>query len=53
LGKGRRVLAGRCAPEGETVFHILGANKIEPARITAAAQVSPDGTLVYPAAIHP
>ena len=46
----RRIVADYLIAQGETVFHILGANKIEPAHITPAAQVSPDGTLAYPAA---
>jgi uncharacterized protein (DUF488 family) len=46
----RRIIADYLIAQGETVFHILGPNKIEPAHITEAAQVSTDGTLVYPAA---
>ncbi|HMI97627.1 MAG TPA: DUF488 domain-containing protein [Micropepsaceae bacterium] len=46
----RRIIADYLITQGEVVFHILGPNKIEPAHITPAAQISPDGTLVYPAA---
>ena len=46
----RRIIADYLIAQGETVFHILGPNKIEPAHITPAAQASPDGTLVYPPA---
>ncbi|HYK79933.1 MAG TPA: DUF488 domain-containing protein [Micropepsaceae bacterium] len=46
----RRIIADYLIAQGEAVFHILGPNKIEPAHITPAAQVSSDGTLVYPAA---
>jgi len=45
----RRIIADYLIAEGKSVFHILGPNKIEPARITPAAHISPDGTLVYPA----
>ena len=44
----RRIIADYLLASGETVFHILGANRIEPACITAAAQIQPDGTLIYP-----
>jgi hypothetical protein len=33
--------------EGETVIHILSADRIEPARMTQAARRRADGTLVY------
>src|SRR6266849_3203125 len=33
---------------GDTVFHILAAGKIEPAKLTPAARRTPEGTLVYP-----
>jgi hypothetical protein len=32
---------------GETVFHIVGAGRIEPARLTAGAVVQPHGTILY------
>ena len=35
--------------EGETVFHILGEDRLEPARMTASARPGPNGALVYPA----
>ena len=35
--------------EGETVFHILGTDRLEPARMTASARPGPNGTLIYPA----
>ena len=44
----RRIIADYLIAQGEVVFHILGPNKIEPAHITLAAQVLPEGTLVYP-----
>ena len=44
----RRIIADYLISQGETVFHILSPNKIEPAHITPAAQAGSDGTLVYP-----
>jgi uncharacterized protein (DUF488 family) len=44
----RRVIADYLINEGETVFHILGIDRIEPARMTAAARPAPAGNLVYP-----
>jgi uncharacterized protein (DUF488 family) len=46
----RRIIADYLLIEGETVFHIMGPGKIEPARLTAAAVRQPDGAIVYPAA---
>jgi hypothetical protein len=31
-------------------MHILGRDKIDPAKLTPGARSQPDGTLVYPAA---
>ncbi len=45
----RRIIADYLIAAGETVFHILGPNDIEIARMTPAAQPRPRGTLVYPA----
>ena len=45
----RRIIADYLISAGETVFHILGDNRVEEARLTEAAIVSPNGTLVYPA----
>src|SRR6266496_2066628 len=35
--------------EGGTVFHILGKDRLEPARMTEAARPGPNGGLLYPA----
>jgi uncharacterized protein (DUF488 family) len=43
----RRIIADYLIGAGETVFHILGADRIEPARMTEAAQRREDGSLVY------
>ena len=48
----RRIIADYLIAAGETVFHIMGAGKIEPARLTPAAQPVPDGTLIYPKALR-
>jgi uncharacterized protein (DUF488 family) len=43
----RRIITDYLIAAGETVFHILGQGHIEPAHMTAAARVGPDG-LTYP-----
>ena len=45
----RRIIADYLLHEGETVFHILGKDRLEPARMTEAARPGPNGGLVYPA----
>jgi len=45
----RRIIADYLLAGGEDVMHILGPGKIEPARLTPAAQIQDDGTLIYPA----
>jgi uncharacterized protein (DUF488 family) len=45
----RRIIADYLIAEGETVFHILSAERIEPARMTPAARRRADGSLVYAA----
>jgi uncharacterized protein (DUF488 family) len=44
----RRIIADYLLAADETVFHILSAKKIEPARLTPAARKTGDGTLIYP-----
>jgi uncharacterized protein (DUF488 family) len=43
----RRIVADYLIAAGDTVFHILAAGKIEPAKLTPAARTTPDGTLIY------
>jgi uncharacterized protein (DUF488 family) len=43
----RRIIADYLLSAGVTVMHIMGAGKIEPARLTLAAQRQADGSLVY------
>ena len=44
----RRIIADYLIAAGEDVLHILGANRIESARMTTAARLQPDRTLAYP-----
>ena len=46
----RRIIADYLIHAGETVLHIVGPHRVEPARITPAAVPGPHGTLVYRAA---
>ncbi len=46
----RRIIADYLITAGETVFHILGMNRIERARVTDAARPGPGRTLIYPTA---
>jgi uncharacterized protein (DUF488 family) len=45
----RRIVADYLIASGESVFHIMGLNHIDPARLTPGAVVQPDGTVLYPA----
>src|ERR1700746_2877538 len=45
----RRIIADYLIAAGETVFHIVGKDRIEPARMTDAAKSGPDGSLSYAA----
>jgi len=45
----RRIIADYLIATGESVFHILAGQRIEPARLTSAAEISADGSLTYPA----
>jgi len=47
----RRIIADHLIATGETVFHILGANQVAPARLAAGAVVGTGATLSYPG--HP
>jgi len=46
----RRIIADYLLAQGVPVMHIMGLNKIDPAKLTPGARVLPKGTLVYPAA---
>ena len=45
----RRIVADYLIASGQAVFHIMGQNRVEPARLTAGAVVQPDKAIVYPA----
>lgn len=44
----RRIITDYLITAGETVFHILGPNRIDRARITEAAKPATNGILIYP-----
>lgn len=46
----RRIVTDYLIARGETVLHIMGKGRLEPARLTPGAVVEADGTVVYPAA---
>lgn len=43
----RRIIADYLMAAGIAVEHILGAGKVEPARLTPGAEIRPDGTVLY------
>lgn len=45
----RRIVADYLVAAGETVFHIMGRGRQEPACLTPGAVIQPGGTVVYPA----
>lgn len=49
----RRIVADYLISRGETVFHLMGRDKVEPAKLTESAMASDDGTLVYPTSPPP
>jgi uncharacterized protein (DUF488 family) len=44
----RRIVADYLLAAGETVEHIMGHGRIDPAHLTPGAEVRTDGTIVYP-----
>lgn len=44
----RRIVSDYLIARGETVFHIMGHGRLEPAKMTAGAVAQADGTVVYP-----
>jgi uncharacterized protein (DUF488 family) len=44
----RRIVADYLISHGETVFHLMGHDKVEPAKLTDGVRAKVDGTLVYP-----
>lgn len=49
----RRIVADYLIARGETVFHIMGQGRLDPARLTAGAVIQSDGTIIYPSAKAP
>jgi len=49
----RRIIADYLIAAGESVFHLVGKDRIEPARLTEAARPGPDGSLIYAADTAP
>ena len=45
----RRIITDYLLAAGETVLHIVGPGKIEPAAMTEGARVGASGTVTYPA----
>lgn len=44
----RRIVADHLMAAGEIVCHIMGHDRVEPARLTSGAAVQSDGTVIYP-----
>jgi uncharacterized protein (DUF488 family) len=47
----RRIVSDHLIAAGETVFHIVGPDRIERAHLTGAAKLGPAKTLTYPAIV--
>jgi uncharacterized protein (DUF488 family) len=45
----RRIIADYLLASGETVFHIMGPGRADPAKLTPGAVLRADGSVVYPA----
>jgi uncharacterized protein (DUF488 family) len=44
----RRIIADYLIVEGETVFHIMGNGRLDPAELTPGAAAGADGNITYP-----
>jgi uncharacterized protein (DUF488 family) len=44
----RRIVADYLIAYGETVFHIMGEGRLEPAHLTPGAIIEPGGKVIYP-----
>lgn len=49
----RRIVADYLIAGGESVFHIMGEGRADPAKLTPGAVIRSDGTIVYPSAEPP
>lgn len=45
----RRIVADHLIARGQSVFHLMGKNKIDPAKLTEGARFQKDGVVTYPA----
>jgi uncharacterized protein (DUF488 family) len=45
----RRIITDYLLAQGVPVMHIMGLDKIDPAKLTPGVQSLPDGALIYPA----
>jgi uncharacterized protein (DUF488 family) len=45
----RRIVADHLLAHGHEVFHLMGDHRAEPAHLTDAVRIMPDGMLTYPA----
>ena len=48
----RRIVADHLIARGESVFHLMGEHRIDPAVLTEGARVQDDGVLIYPAKVE-
>ena len=46
----RRIVADYLMARGESVFHLMGEGRLDPAHLTPGARIQPDGSIEYPAA---
>lgn len=44
----RRLVADNLIARGESVFHLMGKDRADPAKLTAGARVQENGTVTYP-----
>ena len=49
----RRIVTDYLIAAGNTVFHVMGQNRVDEARLTPGAVIEPDGTVTYPAPASP
>jgi uncharacterized protein (DUF488 family) len=49
----RRIVTDYLIARGQTVFHIMGRGRLEPARLTPGADIQSNATVVYPALNQP
>lgn len=45
----RRIVADHLLARGETVFHLMGGDRVDPARLTPGAEIGGNSAVTYPA----